>query len=148
MVETPASAAPRRPRPHRSASVALVALALATGVLGIGAAWTLFNAYSGNDNGWVALVAAADAALLLRLAGMRAGAARALLGVTAVAATVLVAAWMGAALKVGAALGLRPMESAVRMGPELAWTLSGAGAAPLDTLAVLAALPLAWWWCR
>ena len=139
---------PAPPIAQRHGPTALAVLALATGVLGIGAAWTWFNAYSGALNGWVALLAAADAALLLRLAGMARGSARAWLGVASVLACIVVAGWMSAALQVGAAMGLRPMESAWRMGPELAWTLSGAAATPLDLAAAAAALSLAWWWCR
>lgn len=132
-----------------SAASTLIGLAAAAaGVLGVGALWTVMNVQGGGANGWGALVAAVDAALLLRLAGMRPGRMRASIGVAAVAATTALVAFLTAATRMGLAMGLRPLESASRMGPELAWTLAEASASQLDVIAVLVSLPIAWWICR
>lgn len=132
-----------------SAASTLIALAAAAaGVLGVGAMWTVMNVQVGGANGWGALVAAADAALLLRLAGMPAGRGRAAIGVGTVVATTALVAFLTAATRMGLAMGLQPLESAGRMGPGLAWTLAESSASHLDILVVLVSLPIAWWICR
>ena len=122
--------------------------AAAAGVLGLGALWTVLNIQTDAFNGWGALLAALDAALLLRLAGMRAGWPRSLVGIGAVAATVALVAFLTAATRLGFAMGLRPLESAARMDGGLAWTFAQSAASAWDVAAVAAALLLAWWFCR
>jgi len=132
-----------------SAGTAILASAATiAGVLGIGAMWTVLNVQTGGAHGWAALVAALDAALLLRLAGVRPGWRRAAVGPLAVLATVAVVAFLTVATRVGFAMGLRPLESAERLGLGLVWTMVQGIASPWDAVAVLLALPLAWLLCR
>ena len=86
-------------------------------------AWLLLALSTGTQAGWMAVLAALEAAWMLRLGTFRPGPARAAL---AMLATILIAAaanWLIAAAYVGGPMGLTPWESALRMGPHFAWTL-------------------------
>lgn len=110
---------------------------------GIAAAWALLSLVTGHQNSWMALVAAADAIVVLRLLHVRPGMARA---ATALAATVLSAAlanWWIAAGQIGRSLGLLPWDSSLRLGPDYAWTLASLANRPIDLAWLLAALVFA-----
>jgi len=98
----------------------------------------------GNAAGWMALVAAVDAVLLLRLFGFPGGRSAALLAATATLATFVLANWMIAATVVGRMMGLPMLASAQRLGIDHAWTLTsmanGRAGFALLTLAVLVAV--------
>ncbi|MFN3843245.1 MAG: hypothetical protein ACK4RW_08255 [Rehaibacterium terrae] len=126
----------------------LATVATLAGILGIAAIWTGVAVVSGKPVGWMALVAAVDAVLLLRLAGTRPGWPRAGVAVAATAATVVLANWFIVATQLGLAMGLRPLPSALRLGPDLAWYLAVLANGGLDVAAILAALALAAWWGR
>ena len=55
--------------------------------------WVLLALYLGRQSGWMALLAAVDAALLLRFAGVRPGGRRALVAALATVAMVLLVNW-------------------------------------------------------
>jgi hypothetical protein len=128
---------------NRGSDWLLPAVALLAGILGTDAAWVALAVFSGRPCSWVALLAALDLAVLLRYAGAPAGAARVLLAVAATALAVLLAQWLIVAAQMGVALGLQPVDSALRLGPRLAlqfWRLS---LDRLDLGWMLASLPLA-----
>ena len=98
--------------------------------------------------GWMALAAALDVVLVLRLCGVPAGTRRALLGGLATAAISALALWTIAATQMGYAFGLNPWDSALRLGAHHAWTLISLTTTPFDVLALVAAPLLAAWWTR
>ncbi len=116
---------------------------LVLGSLGCAAAWILLALASDRQCSWMALLAALDAALLLRLARMPAGRARMLLAMLGTGATVAVANWGIAAGQIGRAMGLPPWESALKLGSGYAWTLAGLANTPADLAWVGAGLLLA-----
>ncbi|MEN1941850.1 hypothetical protein WCE41_10905 [Luteimonas sp. MJ246] len=109
--------------PFRSRPAAALALALA-GSIGIAAAWVLVAQASGRQCSWMAVVAALDAALLLRMGRHRPGLARALWGVLATALAIVLANWGIIATEVGRMLGLAPWASMGKLGFEHAWLLA------------------------
>lgn len=112
------------------------------------ALWLAATRVVGGSTGWMALVAAVDLALMLRLAAMPPGRARALAAVAGTVLAIALAYWMLAAAEMGRWLGLQPWESATRLGPVLAWELVRHGHGLWDAALALASLPLAWWLAR
>ncbi|HVI57260.1 MAG TPA: hypothetical protein VM619_00090 [Luteimonas sp.] len=119
---------PRFPLP------ALVLLLL--GGVGIAAAWTLFSLAVGGQASWIAVLAALDAALLLRLGRMPAGWPRAACAVAGTVLCIALANWAIVATQVGRSLGLLPWDSLFRLGPDFTWTLVRLANDQVD---------LAWW---
>ena len=119
----------------------LVGAALVAGLLGVATIWVTLALWVDSACGWMALVAAVDFALLLRLVRAPAGPARMLQAALATVATCAVSAWLIAAGQIGSMLGLYPLESALRMGPVLGWELTRMGFTPWDW-ACLAFSPL------
>lgn len=126
----------------------LAAFALCAGALGVAAAWTVLALALGGMQGWMALVGAADAAVLLRLAGVGDRRLRPWAAVAGTVATLLLANWCIVAVDLGRALGLRPLEAAFRLGADTAWTFALYGNGALDWLWMGLALPLAAWLAR
>lgn len=87
------------------------------------AAWILLATGVGSQCSWMAVLAALDAALLLRLCRARPGWTRAFWGVLATVAAIAIANWGIAATQLGKAMGLLPWDSALRLGAGHAWTL-------------------------
>lgn len=100
-------------------------LLLLLGTLFFSAAWIMLAVYAGKPCGWMAVLAALDAALMLRLGGMPRGAHRAILAVPATLAMIALANWGTAATQIGIAMGLNPWDSALKLGMGYAWTLAG-----------------------
>lgn len=107
--------------------------------------WVLLALYLGRQSGWMALLAAVDAALLLRFAGVRPGTRRATVAALATLVMALLANWFIIASQLGFALGLLPWESALRLGPSHAWTLAQLANGTLDRACLLASPLLAAW---
>jgi len=126
-------------RPARWLAPAL--LAIGTG--GFAAAWVLLAVSRDQQCSWMALLAAADAVLLLRLGHARPGWGRALAGVVATAMTIVLANWGIAAAQIGRAMGLLPWESLAKIGPSYAWTLATLANQPVDLAWLGAALVVA-----
>jgi hypothetical protein len=122
----------------------LPALAWVAGVLGMVAAWLAVSLALRSPVGWLALVAAVDLALMLRLAATPPGRARAVAAVAGTAVAVTASYWIYAASLMGMSLGLRPLESALRLGPVLAGELLRHATSGWDLAWALLALPLAW----
>jgi hypothetical protein len=89
------------------------------------------------------VLAACDAALLVRLARMAPGWRRASLAVASTAITIVLANWGIAAAQMGQVMGLLPWESMIRLGPSLAWTLASLANPPVDLLWLWVGLVLA-----
>ena len=136
----PADGGPANRMPARPVrSIPWFALCLlALGCAGFAAAWTAVAMLSGAQCAWMAPLAALDAAWLLRLGGAKPGMARMWLGIMATAVTIVLANWSIVAANLAGMMGLDFLGSALRLGPSLAWTLSGL-ANGVDELAWMAA---------
>lgn len=117
--------------------LALLLIGAATAVI----AWATLALGTGRQHGWVALVAALQAAWMLRLGGMPRGWPRALLAAGATVAVVAAAQWLTAAGHIGGQMGLPPWLAAPRMGAFHVRVLSMLANTRLD-LACLALAPL------
>ncbi len=104
-------------------------------------AWTSLALASGHQHGWMALPAALQAAWMLRLGGMRGGAARIALAAAATVAVTAAVQWLVASGHIGMQMGMAPWQAAPRMGAGYVWTLSALANTRLDLLC-LAAAPL------
>jgi hypothetical protein len=91
----------------------------------------------------MAVAVAIDAALLLRIGGMRPGAKRALLATFATAAAAALACWSIVALQIGLQMGLGIWASLAKPGFGFVWTLLGLAAHAADLAWLAAALLLA-----
>ena len=103
--------------------------ALALGLLllagaGTAAAWALVALALDRQCGWMAVVAAVDAAWLLHLGRAPRGVARALLAVAGTALAIVLANWWIAGGQIGLMVGLAPWDSIPRLGWSYAWTLA------------------------
>ena len=128
----PVHAARRLPFP----AIALLLLASA----GIAAAWALVALVTGRQCSWMALVAALDAVIVLRITGARPGALRACVAAMATAVAIVLANWWIAAGQIGRSLGLMSWDSSLRLGPDYAWTLATLANRPADLAWIAAAL--------
>ena len=129
---------------RRSPAVPLLAIGqLLLASLGVAAAWVLVAMALDSQASWMALVAAVDAALIVRLARLRPGATRALCGVLATGLAILAANWGIVAAWLGGNLGLLPWESMLKLGPEFGWLLMRLGNGGTDLAWLLAGLVVA-----
>ncbi|KFN43339.1 hypothetical protein N789_08680 [Arenimonas oryziterrae DSM 21050 = YC6267] len=124
-------------------------LALIVVFLAMTAAWLAVALYTGQASGWMALVTAADLALMLRITRAPSGVVACLLAVAATVVTTLAAYWMITATYLGGMFGLGPLDSAMRLGPvlasELTWlTLERADWWAIGCAPVLAAIASFW----
>lgn len=106
--------------------------------------WWFVALASGRQAGWMAIFAAVELAFMLRLGALRRPALRVGLTLAGTLLVALIANWAIASSYVGASLGLAPWDSALRMGPHMAWTLAqlANGAAEMVWLGV--ALVVGW----
>jgi len=88
------------------------------------AAWILLAQALGRQCSWMAVLAALDAALLLRLSRVHGGWARAAWGIAATVLAIVLANWGIVATRIGATVGLLPWESIRRLGMDHAWLLA------------------------
>ena len=126
----------------------LVPLMLLLGGASLVLIWVTAALYLQRQAGWMALVAALDVVLVLRLCGMRAGPRRAVLGAVVTALIAVLALWTIAATQMGFAFGLNPWDSVLKLGAHHAWTLVSLTTTPLDVVALVLAPLLAAWWTR
>jgi len=127
------------PRPARWLAPAFALL----GSFGFAAAWVLLAFARSAQCSWMAVFAALDAVLLLRLARMPSGWTRSALAVATTALAIALANWGIAATQIGKVMGLLPWESLAKLGPSYAWTLVSLANKPADIAWLLAALVLA-----
>ena len=97
---------------------------LALGTAGSAAAWILIALALDRQCSWMAVVAALDAAVMLRLGSHRPGWLRSALAVMATLVSILLANWGIAAAQLGTGLGMLPWESALKLGSAHALTLT------------------------
>jgi hypothetical protein len=116
---------------------------LAIGSAGFAAAWILLAWSRDRQCSWMAVLAAIDAVLLLRLSRMAPGWWRALLAALATMATIVLANWGIAAAQMGKPMGLLPWQALGRIGPDFAWLLVSLVNQPVDLAWLLAALVFA-----
>jgi hypothetical protein len=116
---------------------------LLVGSLGFAAAWILLAFARDRQCSWMAILAALDAAVLLRLSRMDRGWQRAALAVASTVATIMLANWGIAAAQMGRVMGLLPWESMTRLGPSFAWTLANLANPPVDLFWLALALVVA-----
>lgn len=127
----------------------MTALALAlAGSIGIAAAWVLVAQATGRQASWMAVIAAIDSLLLLRMGGYRPGTARAGWAVLATLLAIALANWGIAADQVGRMLGLAPWNSMIRLGPEHGWLLLRMANDAVDLAWLAAGLVVAAAWGR
>jgi hypothetical protein len=115
----------------------LATVLLLIGTTGFAAAWVLLASWRDQQCSWMAVLAAFDAVLLLRLARMPGGWLRATFAGVATATAIGLANWGIAAAQMGKPMGLLPWESMGKLGPTLAWVLVSHANQPVD---------LAWLW--
>jgi hypothetical protein len=127
---------PAAGRPLSPIAIGLLLLASA----GIAAAWALLALVTGHQCSWMALAAAADAVIVLRLARVRPGTARACVAMLGTILAIALANWWIAAGQIGRSLGLMPWDSSLRLGPDYAWTLATLANRPTDLAWIAAAL--------
>jgi hypothetical protein len=115
------------------------AIALAVlGSAGIAAAWIAAALLTQSQCAWMAVIAALDAAWLLRLGGAPRGNARMVVGVVSTVVAIGLAHWGIVSAHLAGMMGMGFLDTASRLGPSLAWTLSTLANTPVD-LAWLAA---------
>lgn len=117
---------------------------LLLGSLTVAIAWLLAALATGTPAGWMAVVAALEAAWMLRLGSLPGGRLRVVVALLATVLIALAANWGIAAAWIGGPMGLTPWESMLRLGPHLAWTLIGLGNGVGEMLWLLAGLLVAW----
>ncbi|QNN79374.1 hypothetical protein IAE60_08225 [Pseudoxanthomonas mexicana] len=126
----------------------LVPLMLLLGGASLVLIWVTAALYLHRQAGWMALLAALDVIVVLRLAGMPAGAPRAALALVATAVICGMSLWGIVATQLGFALGLTPWDSALKLGLHHGWTLLMLAMTPLDWIALALAPPVAAWGAR
>jgi len=115
-------------RPLPLAAIGLLLLATA----GIAAFWALVALVTGKQCSWIAMMAAGDAALILRMMRTPSGGVRAGMALASTALAIVLANWWIAAGQIGRSLGLMPWDSSLRLGPDYAWTLATLANHPAD----------------
>jgi len=131
------------PPSRRPVHPVLAAALLVLASLGIAAVWVLLSLRLDRQSSWMAVVAALDAALVLRLLRVRPGAMRAAWGVLATLVAILAANWAIVASWLGGYMGLLPWESMLKLGPELGALLVRLSNSPADLAWLAAALLVA-----
>jgi hypothetical protein len=130
--------------PPGLATVVVASIAGVVAIVGIAAAWAGIAAITFSQCAWMAVVAALDAALLLRLANWPPGRARAMLAVAITAFTIVVGNALVATALIGRALGMRPYEALPGMSLELAALHARSNTGWIEGTWYVAALALAW----
>jgi hypothetical protein len=121
---------------------------LLIGVVTATLAWLFIALLSGRQAGWMAVLAALELGFMLRLGNLRAGPLRVVLTLAFTLLVAVAANWGIASAYLGGSMGLDPWDSALRMGPFMAFTLvqlaNGAG----ELLWLGVALVVGWWVAR
>ncbi|MGQ0801728.1 MAG: hypothetical protein ACT4NL_16640 [Pseudomarimonas sp.] len=117
-------------------------------VAGVAAIWSGLTVMLRDPCGWMAVLAALDAALLLRLASFPPGRERALFALVITWATAVAGAYLFASARVGLLLGMMPSESIWKMSYSLAYLYVQANTGWVELAWLAAASVLAWWTCR
>lgn len=119
-------------------------LLLLLGSVTITIAWLLVALGTRGQAGWMAIAVGLETAWMLRLGTLPAGRARVALALVATVLIALVANWFIIAAHIGGMVGLDPWQSALRLGPNLAWTLTGLANGAGELLWLALGLLVAW----
>lgn len=138
--DTPAQTPPAR--------IFVPALLAALGVAGMSAIWVIIALILDRQCAWMAVAAAIDIGLLLRVGRAAPGRGRAIATLAGTLATAFVANWTIAASEIGFPLGLTLGEALQRLGPHHAQTLLGLANRPTEWALYAIAAAVAWWWGR
>lgn len=119
-------------------------LLLLLGVTGFVALWSMLSLATGKPHGWMAVLAALDVVLMLRLGRWPRGRGRMLVAAVATMLVIVASNWLVIAGQLGRMLGLAPLQSALKLGAHHAWTLAqlanGALELAMAALAVVVAV--------
>lgn len=138
MIASPAKTAQR-------ARVALPLLLAALGIFGMSAVWALLALIVDRQCAWMAVITAADIALLLRLGRAAPGLPRAAVAVLATLVTIVLTNWTIAATQMGGPMGLKLVDSFQRLGMDHAQTLLGLANQPMELAWYAVAAIVALW---
>ena len=129
------------PKPRVFLPIALALL----GIFGMAAVWTLVALILNNQCGWMAVLAAADIAFLLRLGRAARGRSRAIAALVATFMTILIANWAIAAAEIGLPMQLHMMDAIGRLGIHHAHTLLDLANRPVEWIWYAIAAIVALW---
>ncbi len=115
------------------------------GIFGMSAVWALLALIVDRQCAWMAVLTAADIALLLRLGRGAPGMPRAAVAVFATLATIALANWTIAATQMGGPMGLKLIDSVQRLGTDHAQTLLGLANRPVELAWYAVAVIVALW---
>jgi hypothetical protein len=132
---------PAEPRPR----VVLPAIYALFGVLGMTAAWVMLALMFDRQSAWMAVVTAADIALLLRLGRAAPGMQRAATTLLATVVTIILANWGIASTQIGMSMGFGVIDSIYRLGSDFAWTLASLANHGTELAWYAVALLIAYW---
>lgn len=118
---------------------------LLLGATGFAAAWMLLALAMNRQCSWLAPLAALDMVLLLRMSAWPAGTSRAAWALLATGFVIAAANFLVVAGQVGQGFGMRPWESALKLGPSYAWLLLTLATDRIDLLLWAAGLLVALW---
>jgi hypothetical protein len=118
-----------------TATVAIALFAGIAAIAGVAAIWAGIAAITMGQTAWMAIVAALDAALLMRLAGWPGGRSRAALAL----ANALVAT-----AQIGRAMGMRPYDALPAMSVELAALHARSNTGWVELVCYVVAMAIAW----
>ncbi len=131
------------PAPHERIVGPLLLAAL--GIVGMTAVWALLALIVNRHCAWMAVLTAADIALLLRLGRAAPGVPRAMVTAVATLATIALSNWTIAAGQMGGAMGLKLVDSMQRLGTDHAMTLLGLANRPAEFAWYAVAVIVALW---
>lgn len=112
------------------------------------AAWTVAFSFTQRTMPWLALLAALDAVVALRLLGMPRGLHGAIAGAIFVVIAVALSSLAIAAISIGGPTGFGLVDSLSRLSPGLAWDLVMLANGLPQLLVYVVAVELAAWWCH
>ena len=107
--------------------------------------WLLVALIVDRQCAWMAVITAADIALLLRLGRAAPGLPRAAVAVVATLATIALTNWTIAATQMGGPMGLKLVDSFQRLGTDHAQTLLGLANRPMELAWYAVAVIVALW---
>jgi hypothetical protein len=122
----------------------MLLIALVAGVL----TWWFVALLSGRPAGWMAVFAALELAFMLRLGALRGSGLRIALTLAGTVLVAVAANWGIVSSYVGQSLGLDPWNSALRMGPHMAWTLVQLSSGVAEAMWLGVALVVGWFTAR
>ncbi len=132
-----------KPTPRKRVIVPLLLAVL--GILGMSAVWALLALIIDRQCAWMAVLTAADIALLLRLGHAAPGMPRAAMAVFATLATIALTNWTIAATQMGGPMGFKLVDSMQRLGIDHAQTLLGLANQPAELAWYAVAVIVALW---